>query len=91
MEKQTKRYVGVISQSIRDFMDWKIEKGLGRNCPNNMSRKFMEDNTFYICLSQPDHVRGYHLDEVLTTSNAQKNKQYYDIVDSCEPALKNQN
>jgi len=86
--KNKKRYVGVVSKNIRDFLDWKIEKGFDKINPYNMSRKFEVDNTFYICLSQPDHVRGYHLDEVISTSNAKMNRQYYDIIDSCEPALK---
>ena len=91
MEKQTKRYVGVISKTVQDFLDWRIEKGFDKITPRNMSRKFEVDNTIYICLSQPDHVRGYRLDEVISTSNARMNKRYYDIIDSCEPALKNQN
>jgi hypothetical protein len=83
-----KRVVGVISYTVERFIDWKIEQGFGKEKPIDNKRKFMVDNTLYICLSKPEHVHGYGFDEVTHIDDAWENKDFDKIIDYCKPALK---
>jgi len=83
-----KRCVGVISQTIEMFLRWKEEHGFVNIKRGDTQRKFIVDDTTYVCISQPQHACGYDFDEVTRSDGAWRNKDFDRIVDYCRVALK---
>lgn len=86
-----KRTVGVISNGIDDFINWSIDMGHKKKKFHNTKRKYVCGNTTYICLSHPNHSRGYAFDKLTETKQAQLNKKYMRIVKLSVYGLKRRN
>lgn len=85
---KSKRYVGVICWTIEDFLNWKKEQGFDKLNPSHVAKKFSIGDTFYVCLTKPEHACGYAFDNVIQTNNARHNKNINTIIDYCMVGLK---
>lgn len=84
---ESKRYVGVISENVKDFLDWRRKQGFLQFKHLESMRIFEADNTLYTCLSSPEHACSWSFDEITQTPNARQNINYEKIVKSCMHAL----
>ena len=75
------KYVGVICEKNTNFLNWKIEfleKEENYVCnTKDTIKKFIHNDTTYICITKPHHCIGYSFDEVIELYDAYKNKEFF--------------
>jgi len=89
-EQKPTIFIGVIAKNIKDFINWK-EENLHVATHKDTQRIYTVDNTTYVCLSSPNHCKGYSFDELKETSAAYLNPNYQKILECVKHNLKPSN
>jgi|JFJP01.1.fsa_nt_gi hypothetical protein len=79
--------IAVVSKDIFSFLLWKTET-FGEVKNSHAQAKFVLDDTLYLCIYLPYHVKGYVVDEVIELDTARENLQYDSIMESVRFAMK---
>lgn len=88
-----KTHVAVIAQSVEHFRKW-IKK-LEERHPNEFKFKMQTGRTFlnektnteYICMSTPNHPKGYAIDNIIEADWARMNNDFDKILETLQPCL----
>lgn len=81
--KPKPKTIGVIAQNIQDFQAWRIIK---KHTPSkkfgvkNTQRNYVYKNNRYVCITTPNHVRGYSFDKIIETEKGYLNQFYEKIM-----------